>query len=255
MKIDPRKSEVAQEEKSGTEVKWMSRRSYLAALAGAGAGLAGWRWLRSRELEDGTPWPLRRVLEGNEKLARAVFDPARLSPTFPASRIDPPRLNGEIGLESDFDPETWRLRVEGLASGLPLRLTLADIQALPRTEVITELRCIEGWSLVVQWAGATLADFAARHAPAAGACYVSLATPDGGYYAGLDIESALHPQTLLCYEMNGSPLTLPHGAPLRLAVPVKYGIKHLKRIGTLAFTRERPPDYWAEQGYDYYSGH
>lgn len=175
MKIDPRKSEVAQEEKSATEVKWMSRRSYLAALAGAGAGVAGWRWVRSRELEDGTPWPLRRVLEG--------------------------------------------------------------------------------WSLVVQWVGATLADFAARYPPVAGAGYVSLATPDGGYYVGLDIESALHPQTLLCYEMNGSPLTLAHGAPLRLAVPVKYGIKHLKRIGTLAFTWERPPDYWAEQGYDYYSGH
>jgi DMSO/TMAO reductase YedYZ molybdopterin-dependent catalytic subunit len=80
-------------------------------------------------------------------------------------------------------------------------------------------------------------------------------TPDGGYYIGLDRESALHPQTLLCYEMNGEPLTSDHGAPLRLVIPVKYGIKHIKRIGTIRFTRERPADYWAVQGYVWYAGH
>jgi DMSO/TMAO reductase YedYZ molybdopterin-dependent catalytic subunit len=79
-------------------------------------------------------------------------------------------------------------------------------------------------------------------------------TPNGEYYVGLDIESALHPQTLLAYEMNDQPLTLEHGAPLRLIIPVKYGIKNLKRIGTITFSDKRPRDYWAEQGYDYYSG-
>jgi DMSO/TMAO reductase YedYZ molybdopterin-dependent catalytic subunit len=77
----------------------------------------------------------------------------------------------------------------------------------------------------------------------------------GQYYVGLDIESALHPQTLLCYEMNGLPLTLAHGAPLRLFTPVKYGIKSIKRIGTIRFTNQRPRDYWAERGYDWYAGH
>jgi DMSO/TMAO reductase YedYZ molybdopterin-dependent catalytic subunit len=66
--------------------------------------------------------------------------------------------------------------------------------------------------------------------------------------------SALHPQTLLAYEMNGAPLTDKHGAPLRLVMPVKYGIKNIKRIGRIEYTNERPADYWAEQGYDYYSG-
>ena len=77
--------------------------------------------------------------------------------------------------------------------------------------------------------------------------YVKLSTPGGGYYVGLDIQSALHPQTLLCYEMDGAPLTLGHGAPLRLVIPVKYGIKNIKRIGTIRFTDERPADYWAER--------
>ena len=87
--------------------------------------------------------------------------------------------------------------------------------------------------------------------------YVAMETPDGGYYVGLDMASALHPQTLLCYEMNGKPLDEldeDHGAPLRLAIPVKYGIKNIKRIGTIRYTDDRPKDYWAEQGYDWYAG-
>ena len=79
-------------------------------------------------------------------------------------------------------------------------------------------------------------------------------TPDKEYYVSLDMPGALHPQTLLAYEMNGAPLTDDHGAPLRLMTPVKYGIKNLKRIGRIEYTDKRPADYWAEQGYDYYAG-
>jgi DMSO/TMAO reductase YedYZ molybdopterin-dependent catalytic subunit len=131
------------------------------------------------------------------------------------------------------------------------------------------LRCIEGWSTVVHWAGARLADLAAatglatrngRPTDAIDSAdnllgYAALETPDREYYVGLDMASALHPQTLLCYEMDGMPLTPEHGAPLRLVIPVKYGIKNLKRIGTVAFTDLRPLDYWAQRGYDWYAGH
>jgi len=151
-----------------------------------------------------------------------------------------------------------------------LLLTLEDIRALPRVEMTTELKCIEGWSTIVNWAGARFSDFAARYQPptrAGGGApdvrgrpqdlvrYVGMETPDGGYYVGMDMPSALHPQTLLCYEMNGQPLTPAHGAPLRLVTPVKYGIKHIKRIGRITFTDEQPGDFWAERGYDWYSGH
>jgi len=128
--------------------------------------------------------------------------------------------------------------------------------------MVTDLRCIEGWSDPVQWTGARLVDLAAKFGLASRTAhrsdlfsYAMLSTPDDAYYVGLDIESALHPQTLLCYEMNGRPLTLEHGAPLRLAIPVKYGIKNIKRIGTIRFTDARPADYWAERGYDWYAGH
>jgi DMSO/TMAO reductase YedYZ molybdopterin-dependent catalytic subunit len=181
-----------------------------------------------------------------------------------------PRVNGSIGLESSLDLTRWRLQVIGAAGARARRLfTLDDIKALPRVEMTAELRCIEGWSEVVHWAGARLADLASvtglatrsgRPAdPISNAHdlpgYAALETPDREYYVGLDMASALHPQTLLCYEMDGRPLTPAHGAPLRLVIPVKYGIKNLKRIGTIHFTDDRPADYWAERGYDWYAGH
>jgi hypothetical protein len=141
-----------------------------------------------------------------------------------------------------------------------LLLTMDDLRALPHVELINDFKCIEGWSEIVHWGGVRFADLIARYQPINGpdhgrARYVSLETPDGGYYVGIDMADALHPQTLLCYEINNQPLTMEHGAPLRLVIPLKYGIKHLKQIGRITFTNERPRDYWAEQGYDWDSGH
>jgi DMSO/TMAO reductase YedYZ molybdopterin-dependent catalytic subunit len=260
----------AERERFESRLRSLSRRGFaLGGLAVLG-GFASWRWLATGSEEDGLPWPLRRVLELNERLAQGAFRAARLSPELPRSAARMPRVNGTIGLESDLDLSAWRLQVVGPGRD-PVRrsLTLDDIKALPRFETTTELRCIEGWSEVVHWAGARLADLAsvtglATHSgrpadpvgnPADLLGYAALETPDREYYVGLDVASALHPQTLLCYEMDGRPLTPPHGAPLRLVIPVKYGIKNLKRIGTIRFTDVRPADYWAEQGYDWYAGH
>jgi DMSO/TMAO reductase YedYZ molybdopterin-dependent catalytic subunit len=247
----------------------LTRRGFAIGGVAALAGFSGWRWLVTRTEEDGLPWPLRRTLEFNERLARGTFRASLRSPEFPRSVARMPRVNGSIGLDSALDQSTWRLQVVGAAGEERQRsFTLDAIKALPRVEMTTELRCIEGWSDVVHWAGARLSDLAAvtglvsrsgRPSNPIGAAgdlfnYAALETPDRGYYVGLDIASALHPQTLLCYEMDGKPLTPAHGAPLRLVIPVKYGIKNLKRIGTIRFTDARPADYWAEQGYDWYAG-
>ena len=84
--------------------------------------------------------------------------------------------------------------------------------------------------------------------------YVYLATPNEGYYVGLYMASALHPQTLLCDTMNWQALSRQHGAPLRLYLAVKYGFKSLKRVALIRFQDERPRDYWADRGYDWYAG-
>ena len=173
-------------------------------------------------------------------------------------------------MEAVLDLAQWRLQLESVGSQPRTQaLTMDDIKELPHVEMVTELKCIEGWSDPVHWGGVRLVDFADKYGAATKSGgkasvpphpgdvfrYVSLETPDRGYYVGLDIESALHAQTLLCYEMNGEPLTAEHGAPLRLVTPLKYGIKHIKRIGKIVFTDQRPADYWAEQGYDWYAGH
>ena len=244
------------------QMRRLSRRSFAVGAAATLAGSAAWSWLRTRPDEDGIPWPLRRVLNGNQRLAEAMFDPARLARTFSPEQAREPRVNGRLGLTGQFDPAGWKLRIHRAADpAMPLSLDLAAIQALPRVEMVTELKCIEGWSTVVRWAGARLSDFAERYRTlrrdAAGepVKYVSLATPDAQYFVGLDMASALHPQTLLCYEMNGRRLSLDHGGPLRLVTPLKYGIKCIKRIGTIYFSDQQPADYWAQRGYDWYAGH
>lgn len=235
------------------ELKRLTRRGFLTMAAAGGAGYGGWKWLRTRPRDGGLEWPLRDGLEWNESISRAYFSSARLSPRFRPVDISRARMNGRLGLKSAIDLDAWRLRVEGAA--VPVALTLDEIRALPRHTMITELRCIEGWSTIVQWTGARFADLVNRFPPAGVPQYVAMETPDRGYYVGLDFESAMHPQTLLAYEMNGAPLPMLHGAPLRLAIPVKYGIKNIKRIGTIRYTNIRPTDFWGERGYDWYSGH
>lgn len=248
---------VMQEQSVDAErrIRRMTRRSFITAAAVGGIGYVGWRWARGAERIGGVPAPFRRVLHFNETLSRKYFSHRRLSPEMPRSAVaSKPRVNGRIGLTPD-PPAQWMLRVE--APGLaPLTLSLEDVRSLPRHDSITELKCIEGWSQVMAWGGARLSDLAARIglAPERLPQYVALATPTGEYYVGLDMESAMHPQTLLAWELNGQPLTWQHGAPLRLAIPVKYGIKNIKRIGVIRFTDERPRDFWADRGYDWYAG-
>ncbi len=251
------------------QMRRMSRRSFLWA-GGAIVSVIGARqWLATRADADGIPYPFRRALKFNERVGRAVYRPSALAPTFPAKFAGEPRPNGDIGLGSEFNVDEWALSVERFNGDRePLSVNLADIKSLPRTEMTTEIKCIEGWSQVVTWAGARLVDFMAKYPPDTKSSYkadiaqrpndlpdyVGMATPDGLYYVGLDRESCLHMQTLLCYEMNGQPLTEEHGAPLRLVIPVKYGIKNIKRIGVIRYTEQRPADYWAEAGYDWYAG-
>jgi len=248
----------------------MSRRGFLIGGAAAVFGYLGYGWLKQPE-NNGI---FTKAFRLNEDLSQDYFSAKHLAPEFPLEMAREPRYNGDIGLNGDFEPADWRLKVaglsdprsypqyaedlnEGIADSGPapgVILTLDDIKRLPRVEMTTELKCIEGWSVIVNWAGVRFSDFAAAFKPRP-AKYVGLITPDSKYYVGWDMPSIMHPQTLLAYEMNGAPLTIQHGAPLRLVTTVKYGIKQIKRIGRIEFTDTRPADFWGEQGYDWYSGH
>lgn len=234
-----------------------SRRSFLTLGGGLLAGVGGWAYVRSRPLEGQMPGPFRRVLELNEKItSTALFTDTHLAPEYPGSRVEEIRVNGDVGLDDETESSGgWRLKLTPHGSDEPIELALRDIVALPKIEITAEFKCIEGWSSIVHWGGARFRDFIDHYArQSTVAAYIAMATPDNEYYVGMDMASALHPQTLLAYEMNGQSLPPEHGGPLRLIATVKYGIKNIKRIGTLSFADQPPPDYWAERGYDYYAG-
>ena len=220
------------------------------------AAVFAWKELHREPQEAGALKPLRTILNYNENFFSNFLSDDHLAKTYPLSAaVRNVRVNGNVGMSADFDPGSWKLKVIRNA-GDTLFITLDEIKALPKTELVFDFKCIEGWSQVTHWAGVKFSDFAARYKLDAQTHmrYAGLVTPDKKYYVGIDMPSIMHPQTLLCYEMNGKALPLNQGYPLRLIIPVKYGIKHLKRIGTISFSNQRPPDYWYEQGYDYYSG-
>lgn len=216
----------------------------------------GFRFLKDQPEEQNTLKPLRKGFEFNERVFSPGVGPGKLAKTFPKSEAAKKvRVNGAIGLKKEIALADWNMLVLK-ANGDTLKLTLDELKKLPKTEITFDFKCIEGWSQVTNWGGIRFSDFLKHYGlnDEAALKYIGLATPDGDYYVGIDMPSAVHPQTILCYEMNGQPLPQKQGFPLRLIIPTKYGIKSLKRIGTLSFSDEPPKDYWAERGYDYFSG-
>jgi DMSO/TMAO reductase YedYZ molybdopterin-dependent catalytic subunit len=235
------------------EFRRRSRRSFLTGAAGVLVAGGFWRWVQTQETDDGIPEVLRTTLEANEAIWSNA--PDRSAPEYDASDASPIRVNGRIGIRDEVDLAAWTVRVEGPDGSLLDELDISTFEALPQRDLVIEHKCIEGWSNITQWGGCRFADFHERYAAEVGDVrYVGLETPDGEYYVGWDIDSILHPQTLLALREHGAPLTQAHGAPLRLATPNKYGIKTIKRIGVIRYTDERPADYWAERSYDWYAG-
>lgn len=242
-----------EKEVSQAEFRSLSRRSFLA-LGGAGLAATGVWWkLRSITHEDGISKPFRRVLQADQKVAQSLFSPRSQGPLLqPRPKGEELRTNGDDGLGDDFDPASWMLKLEGPQG--KHSLSLAELKKIPATPLSTELRCVEGWTVNASWVGVRMLDLLARYTVDNGQPYVAMTTPDEGYYVGLDAASAMHPQTMLAWELNGEPLSSAHGAPIRLVIPVKYGVKWLKRVDKIRFTDQKPKDFWAEQGYDWYLG-
>ncbi len=229
----------------------MNRRRLLGwALLSLG-GLWGLRRLAQSELDREIPWPLRRVLEATDGFWKANFNShSRVAETAPTT--EKPRLNGDIGMEAIV--KNWQLKVSAPGLEEPLIFDLAQIKAMPAVTESFEFKCIEGWSRDVTCKGVRFADFLSSQEDLKSYAYAFLATLNGGYYVSMDAKSLFHPQTLLCYEMNGLELSIENGYPLRLITPVKYGVKNIKQLGSIAFTDSPPADYWAEQGYSDYNG-
>jgi DMSO/TMAO reductase YedYZ molybdopterin-dependent catalytic subunit len=186
-----------------------------------------------------------------------LFRSTHVAPTYDPSQVVPLErfpYNGYDVLEPDIDLETWRLVVSGIVAK-PGEYTLEEIRGLPKVVQNTRHVCVEGWDAIGRFGGARLADLLALVGADSDARYIVVTCADD-YYESLDIATARHPQTLLCYEMYDRPLNRGHGAPLRLQIPTKLGYKQAKYLRTLAVTRVLPVrnSYWGDQGYSWHGG-
>lgn len=202
---------------------------------------------RDRLLSVGVEWSDRAsaaLFRGTHPAS--TFAEADLTPfeQFPYNGFGPP----------DIDFDRWTLAVGG-AVAKPGPYDLATVRALPRQVQNTRHVCVEGWDVVGRFGGARLSDFLALVGADPAAPFLTMTCADG-YYESLDLETARHPQSLLCYEMYDRPLDPGHGAPLRLSLPTKLGYKHAKYLMTLdvSFVKPARHGYWSDQGYSWYAG-
>lgn len=184
------------------------------------------------------------------------FRSGHLAPTFVDAELTPfdkfPINDYDVD-DPEVDLDRWTLTVTG-AVQKPGEYTMNQIQALPKVTQNTRHVCVEGWDVIGRFGGARLSDFLTTIGADPGASFIAVECADD-YYESLDIATALHPQTLLCYEMYGQPLTREHGAPLRLTIPTKIGYKQAKYLTDLRVTHvlERA-GYWEDQGYSEFYG-
>lgn len=233
-------------------------------------GESGFRTLNRRELLKLTPLIalgafaipsfqeslLKKGLGFSDWASARLFRSGHFAKTFADSDLTPFEKFPINGYDVD-DPgvifENWNLTVTG-AVQKPGDYTLAQMQSLPRFRQNTRHVCIEGWDVIGRFGGARLSDFLNMIGADTSARFITVGCADD-YYESLDMATALHPQTLLCYEMYDQPLTRQHGAPLRLSIPTKVGYKQAKYLTDMKVTNVLDKvGYWEDQGYSSFYG-
>jgi DMSO/TMAO reductase YedYZ molybdopterin-dependent catalytic subunit len=147
----------------------------------------------------------------------------------------------------------WALEVSGLVQS-PMKFTLDDLRKLPFRSQRVDHFCVEGWNAVAVWGGIRLSDIARAVGASSDAGYVDFQSFDNGYHESWDIDSAMHPQTLVAIALDGHLLGMAHGAPARIHSPIKLGYKNTKYLTKIAFLPKRNGGYWSDQGYEWYGG-
>lgn len=191
---------------------------------------------------------VERLLLRHQSMDRVRRGASKAGDAFPSYFISP-RM-------PVWDPAVrgvWMLQVDG-AVKTPVRLTLEQLAALPRRSQTVNHYCVEGWTAVATWTGVRLSDLAKVVQPTADAQFVDFASFDMAYHESWDMESAMHPQTLIAYAMDGHWLGANHGAPARLHSPIKLGYKNTKYLVRVTFMPERNGGYWSDRGYEWFAG-
>ncbi|MCU0903254.1 MAG: molybdopterin-dependent oxidoreductase [Tabrizicola sp.] len=252
----------------------LDRRKLL--LGGAALALSGCKVFDSASGSDSR---LRRLFASHEGLTQAAQRALigdRLAPEFteadirqgmrPNGSVDPASADYRRMADGGF--ADYRLTIAGLVEA-PAALSLAELTALPSRTQITRHDCVEGWSCIAKWQGVPLGTVLKLAQPRVTAryavfhCFDAIERSLSGdvfYYESIDLIDAFHPQTILAYAINGNPLPVANGAPLRLRVERQLGYKMAKYVHTIELTDSLANlgsgkgSYWADRGYEWYAG-
>jgi DMSO/TMAO reductase YedYZ molybdopterin-dependent catalytic subunit len=235
---------------SAAERRRMNRRELLKLIPVLALGAFAVPKLREPLLNEGlhlSDWASEKLF-GRQRLAQTFRDSDVVAfERFPYNFYDV--------ADPGVDLEKWTLTVEGLVQR-PGDYKLEQIRAFPKVTQNTRHVCVEGWDVIGNFGGTRASDFLRSIGADTSARFLEAECVDG-YYESIDMETVLHPQTLLCYEMYGKPLDRGHGAPLRLQMPTKLGYKQAKYLDTIRVSNVLRADkrgYWEDQGYDWYGG-
>jgi DMSO/TMAO reductase YedYZ molybdopterin-dependent catalytic subunit len=205
--------------------------------------------------EEGVQRVLAAMSRWNDGVQGWLFDPRRLAPEFPESRITRPFPYNGYYPESEvpeIDGASYRLELAGkIRDRKPW--TLGELAALPQVSQVTRHICVEGWSAIGKWGGVRFAEFLERIGADTTAKYVGFKCADD-YYGSIDMATALHPQTQLTLRYADEELPPKYGYPIKIRIPTKLGFKNPKLVAAIFVTNEYPGGYWEDQGYNWFSG-
>jgi len=252
----------------------LNRRRVAALLATTGAGaLAACDQITDNE-------KVSRTVGAHEvltrKVQRAILSAGQLAPEYQEKDIskyfkangNPPPDDDDYTAMVENGFKDWKLEITGLVER-PYQISLDELKAMPSRTQITRHDCVEGWSCIGKWTGAALGAVIDRAGLKKEAKYLVFHCADSGgdaedgsddYYESMGLADVHHPQTILAYEMNGQPLPVEHGAPVRLRVERYLGYKHAKwvmkieAVASLDHLHGGHGGYWEDRGYEWYGG-
>jgi len=196
-----------------------------------------------------------RVSRWNNFVQGELFSSAKLAPEYPESMaVKDFRYNAWYHADQApvLNAASYRLELAGLIE-TKTPWTVAQLYALPQRTQVTRHVCVEGWSMIGQWTGAPLNELLRRVGADTTARYVGFVCADG-YYESIDMATALHPQTIMAFQLSGQTLPPQYGFPFKIRIPTKLGFKNPKFVTALYVTNRNPGGFWVDRGYNWFSG-
>jgi len=196
-----------------------------------------------------------KVSRLNNDVQEALFSRTRLAPEYPESMaVKNFRYNAWYHYNEApvLNAADYRLELAGaIADKTPW--TVQQLHALPQKTQITRHVCVEGWSMIGKWTGAPLSVFLTRIGADLTAKYVGFVCADG-YYESIDMPTALHPQTIMAFQLSDETLPAEYGFPFKIRIPTKLGFKNPKFVTAIYVTNLYPGGFWVDRGYNWFSG-